>query len=383
MKKKMVSIIFIIIICPLILCGCWNYREIDTLAIVAGMAIDKDMTTNKYVFTTEIITTQSQGVSSIISSQIFTSESDSIFDAVRDMIEKTGLRLFWSDAKVVIVSESLAREGIIPALDWTNRSNFVRPDMWLLIAKGNTASEILKTKVKLNEVTSFHLDDALNSWKVLSRFTNSMVWSFIDGLSSGNSQAVTTVKNELSDGTIIPLVEGCAIFKSDKLVGYLDGTETSYMLMVNNKIKQGLFTLLNVSGSSNNVTLELNDNRTKLTPVYNNGLVSMIVDVYPVVSIHEIQGTKDYMNEVNLKILQSEAEKKIEIQIQSLISKLQNNYDSDVLGFGEIFKEDKPKVSEDYKKNKKDIFKNMKTKVNVHMIIKSSNRTIKPIYIGK
>ena len=89
------------------------------------------------------------------------------------------------------------------------------------------------------------------------------------------------------------------------------------------------------------------------------------------------------MNEVNLKILQSEAEKKIEIQIQSLISKLQNNYDSDVLGFGEIFKEDKPKVSEDYKKNKKDIFKNMKTKVNVHMIIKSSNRTIKPIYIGK
>ena len=279
MKKKMVSIIFIIIICPLILCGCWNYREIDTLAIVAGMAIDKDMTTNKYVFTTEIITTQSQGVSSIISSQIFTSESDSIFDAVRDMIEKTGLRLFWSDAKVVIVSESLAREGIIPALDWTNRSNFVRPDMWLLIAKGNTASEILKTKVKLNEVTSFHLDDALNSWKVLSRFTNSMVWSFIDGLSSGNSQAVTTVKNELSDGTIIPLVEGCAIFKSDKLVGYLDGTETSYMLMVNNKIKQGLFTLLNVSGSSNNVTLELNDNRTKLTPVYNNGLVSMIVDV--------------------------------------------------------------------------------------------------------
>ena len=383
MKKKMVSIIFIIIICPLILCGCWNYREIDTLAIVAGMAIDKDMTTNKYVFTTEIITTQSQGVSSIISSQIFTSESDSIFDAVRDMIEKTGLRLFWSDAKVVIVSESLAREGIIPALDWTNRSNFVRPDMWLLIAKGNTASEILKTKVKLNEVTSFHLDDALNSWKVLSRFTNSMVWSFIDGLSSGNSQAVTTVKNELSDGTIIPLVEGCAIFKSDKLVGYLDGTETSYMLMVNNKIKQGLFTLLNVSGSSNNVTLKLNDNRTKLTPVYNNGLVSMIVDVYPVVSIHEIQGTKDYMNEVNLKILQSEAEKKIEIQIQSLISKLQNNYDSDVLGFGEIFKEDKPKVSEDYKKNKKDIFKNMKTKVNVHMIIKSSNRTIKPIYIGK
>ena len=384
MKKKIVSIIFIIIICPIILCGCWNYREIDTLAIVAGMAIDKDMVTNKYILTTEVITTQAQGVSSIISSQIFTTEGDSVFSAVRDTIEKTGLRLFWSDSKVVIISDSIAREGIIPAIDWTNRSNFVRPDMWLLVSKGNTASEILKTKVKINEVTSFHLDDTMNSWKVLSKFTNSMIWSFIDELSSpGNSEAVTTVENKLSDGNILPLVEGCAIFKSDKLVGYIDGNETLYMLMIKNKIKQGLITLVNVSGSNTNVTLELNDNRTKLTPIYNNGLVSMIIDVYPILSIHEIQGTKDFMKEENLVTLQSEAEKKIGSQIQNLINKLQKDYDSDVLGFGEKFNEEKPKVSKDFKKNGKDIFTNMKTTVNVHVQIKGSNKTMKPISIIK
>ncbi|MBW9171254.1 Ger(x)C family spore germination protein [Clostridium estertheticum] len=384
MKKKIVSIIFIIIICPIILCGCWNYREIDTLAIVAGMALDKDIVTNKYILTTEVITTQAQGVSSIISSQIFTTEGDSVFSAVRDAIEKTGLRLFWSDSKVVIISDSIAREGIIPAIDWTNRSNFVRPDMWLLVAKGNTASEILKTKVKINEVTSFHLDDTMNSWKVLSKFTNSMVWSFIDELSSpGKSEAVTTVENKPNDGNILPIVEGCAIFKSDKLVGYINGNETLYMLMIKNKIKQGLITLINVSGSNANVTLELNDNRTKLTPIYNNGSISMIIDVYPILSIHEIQGTKDFMKEENLGILQSEAEKKIGSQIQALISKLQKDYDSDVLGFGEKFNEEKPKVSKDFTKNGKDIFKNMKTTVNVHVQIKGSNKTMKPITIGQ
>ncbi|MBU3199324.1 Ger(x)C family spore germination protein [Clostridium estertheticum] len=382
MIKKIVSIIFIIVICPIILCGCWNYREIDTLAIVAGMALDKDMVTNKYILTTEVITTQAQGVSSIISSQIFTTEGDSVFSAVRDTIEKTGLRLFWSDSKVVIISDSIAREGIIPAIDWTNRSNFVRPDMWLLIAKGNTASEILKTKVKINEVTSFHLDDTMNSWKVLSKFTNSMIWSFIDGLSSpGKSEAVTTVENKPSDGNILPLVDGCAIFKSDKLVGYINGDETLYMLMIKNKIKQGLITLINISGSNTNVTLELNDNRTKLTPIYNNGSVSMIIDVYPILSIHEIQGTKDFMKEENLETLQNEAEKKIGSQIQNLISKLQKDYNSDVLGFGEKFNEEKPKVSKDFKENRKDIFTNMKTIVNVHVQIKGSNKTIKPISI--
>ncbi|MBU3113953.1 Ger(x)C family spore germination protein [Clostridium lacusfryxellense] len=311
MKIKIMSIIFIIFLCPIILCGCWNYREIDTLAIVAGVAIDKDVLSNKYIITTEIITTQAQGVSSIISSQLFSSEGDTVFSAVRYIIEKTGLRLFWSDAKVVIISESLAREGIISAVDWTNRSNFVRPDIWLLISKGNSAAEILKNKVKLNEVTSFHLDETMNSWKLLSKFNNSMIWSFVDGLSStGKSEAVATVKNKLNNGTISPLVEGSAIFNSDKLVGYLNGNETLYMLMIKNKIKQGLISLINVSGSGNNVTLEINDSRTKLTPLFNDKSVSMIVDVYPIVSIHEIQGTKDFMKDENLKILQSETEKK-------------------------------------------------------------------------
>ena len=384
MRKKIVSIIFIIAMCPIILCGCWNYREIDTLAIVAGIAIDKDMATHKYVITTEIITTQAQGVSSIISSQLFSSEGDSIFNAVRDLIGKTGLRLFWSDAKVLIIGESIAKEGLISAIDWTNRSNFVRPDMWLLVSKGNTAAQILKTKVKLNEVTSFHLDDTMNSCKILSKFTDSMVWSFIDGLSSeGKSQAVATVKNELTDSNYSPLVDGSAIFKSDKLVGYLDGNETLYMLMIKNKIKQGLITLINVSGSNTSITLELNDNRTKLTPLYNNGTVSMIVDIYPVVSIHEVQGTKDFMKEENLKTLQDETEKKIESQTKYLISKLQKDYDSDVLGFGEIFEKEKPKEYAKFKENKKDIFANLKTEVNVHLQIKGSNKTAGPISIGK
>jgi len=377
-------IFLILVISPIILCGCWNYKEIDQLAIVSGIAIDKDIVTNKYILTTGVVITQSQGVSSIISSQLYTSEGDSVFSAVRNAIEKTGLRLFWSDAKLVIISESIAKEGIIPALDWTNRSNFVRPDMWLLIAKGNSAADILENKVKLNEVTSFHLDDTMNSWKILSKFPGSMVWSFIDGLSSsGKSQVVATVKNEQNADIISPLIEGSAIFKADKLVGYLNGDETLYMLLAQNKIKQGLIVLKNVSGSTTNITLEINDNRTKLTPLYNNGEVSMIIDIYPVVSIHEIQGTTDFMTEENIKIVQDETEKNIKSKVQDLINKFQKDYNSDVLGFQDTFEKEKPKVSENLKKNGIDIFTNLKTIVNVHVQIKGSNKTLKPIIIGK
>ena len=40
------------------------------------------------------------------------------------------------------------------------------------------------------------------------------------------------------------------------------------------------------------ITLEIHENRTKLTPLYNNGTVSLIIDIYPVVTIDDSQELK-------------------------------------------------------------------------------------------
>jgi len=190
---------------------------------------------------------------------------------------------------------------------------------------------------------------------------------------------VATIKNEVINGISAPHLSGSAIFKLDKLVGYLNDNETLYMLMIKNKTKEGLITLKNVSGSDTNITLEIYKNRTKITPVYNNGNVSLIIDIYPVVTIEEVEGSKNFMKDEDLKILQAEAEKKIKAQIQYLIIKLQKNYNSDVLGFGEILEREKPKVIENFKKNRVDIFPNIKTDINVHVQIVASARKSKPI----
>ena len=50
MKKILVLLI------PFILCGCWNYKELNQLAIVSGMAIEKE--NDEYVLTAQIINSQ-------------------------------------------------------------------------------------------------------------------------------------------------------------------------------------------------------------------------------------------------------------------------------------------------------------------------------------
>ena len=52
--NKYISLI-LILICCLLLTGCWSYREINSLYIVAGIAIDKVAGTDKYNITTEFI----------------------------------------------------------------------------------------------------------------------------------------------------------------------------------------------------------------------------------------------------------------------------------------------------------------------------------------
>lgn len=382
-KKKLGLLILMIIMCPILLSGCWDYKEIDQLAIVAGVAIDKDEISSKYIVTAEIITTQMQGASSIISSELYISEGESVFSSVRNMIETTGLKLFWSDAKVIIVSEALAREGIIPVIDWLNRSSDVRPDMWFLISKGETASQILMQKVKLNEVVAFHLDDTMQSGIILSKYTYSSLWSFVDRLTAeGNSQAVATVSNEVNESTLSPRLSGSAIFKSDKLVGYLDDFETLYMIMLRNNIADGLININNISGTDTGITLELYENTTKLTPHYNNGFASMTIDIYPIVSISEVLGTENFIEEKNLEEFKLEAENIMENQIQLLISKLQKN-DTDILDFGEKFEKELPKVSKSFKKSEINIFPDIKTEVNVHLDIKSSGRMNDPIPLTK
>lgn len=385
MKKfKLGILIFIITLYSLLLCGCWNYREIDSMAIVAGMAIDKNTHNNSYIVSVEIITIEPQGLKSIIRSELYSSEGVTIFDAVRNMIEKIGMRPYWSHAKTVIISKAIAKEGIIPVIDWINRDSETRSDMWVIISKGDSALEILKSKVKINEVVSFHLDDILKSQSVISKYVDSKLLRIIDDIGSENeSAAVATVQNELLNNELIPNINGCAIFKTDKLVGFLSGEETFYMLMIKNKIKKGVITLKKVSQTDTDITLEIFNNKTKLTPIYSKGNLTMVIDVHTVVAINEIGGTKGFMTGENLKELKGTAEKKLEIAMQNLINKLQMDYNSDVLDFQGTFKREKPEVFDAFRKKGEDIFPNIITKVASHIEIKGSGTTQKPITKGK
>jgi spore germination protein KC len=379
-KYKFGLLVFIIILQPIAFCGCWNSREIDTLAIVAGMAIDKDQNSNKYIVTVEVVFTESQGNNTTFGSELYSAKGDTLFEAIRNIIEETGLKLYWCDAKIVIISQELARKGIIPLVDWPIRDSETRSDMWLLISKDHTAAEILKYKVKLNRVVSFHLDDTMNSEKTISKYTESRMLSFIEKISTAsNAATIATVKIEPTDSTNAAKINGCAFFKYDKLAGFLDGNETLYMHVIENKINEGVVILKNVANSGTNITMEIFGNKTKLTPTYDMGNLAMEIDVQPVLEIAEVGGSENFMEETNLKKLQLEIEKKIKVEMSNLISKMQFRYGIDIFGFENKVKNSMPQIYDKLKRNGEEIFKTMSIKISVNVKIKGSGIMSKAI----
>lgn len=185
------------------LTGCWNYREVDRMDIVAGVAVDKG-TSAKYKITIEIIDITHDNELRP-RSKIISAEGQSIFDAARNAIAGGGKRLYWSHAKVIIISQELAEAGIVKILDWYSRDSETRTDVRLLISGEDTAGEIFTDSAENSDIKSVTMHEILKNEKNLSKAPDIEIWRFVDKLASpGVSPIAAVIRLKEKTGRNIP-----------------------------------------------------------------------------------------------------------------------------------------------------------------------------------
>jgi spore germination protein KC len=365
-----------------ILTGCWNYREISDVSIVHGAAIDKYREKEKYILTTEIIKPLA-GQKFEMNTDIVSETGDTIFDAIRNMIIHSAKKPYWSHAKIFIISEDIAKEGVVPILDFIVRDAEVRADIWILISKEKTAKEILEGKTKLHATISAHLEDKLKNEKSISKFQAVELHEFLKDLSSEGISPILPVAYVVKkEEDIVPEIYGSAVFKKDKMVGYIDGIETRSMLLIKDELKGGVFVIEDVGEKNIDVGLEIFKAKTKVKPILKDGNILMKIDSEIDVGIGEIMGDEDLISEKGREKLKKQAEFVIEKQMKDVIRKAQKEYESDIFGFGSIVHRKMPHVWKKVKGKWSENFKNLETQINVQINIKGSALTSKPIKVG-
>src|SRR5512138_1425561 len=157
MKTVRRILILLLTVNMIFLSGCWNYRELDNMLMVAGMALDTGKEGFKYHATFELLDL-SQGKTG---SKLLETEGDSLFECARNAIGKTKKKLFFSHCKLVVISNQLASEGVAPLFDFLMRDSEPRINLDIIVSKENTAGDILQQKPVTDQLVSIEISDQL------------------------------------------------------------------------------------------------------------------------------------------------------------------------------------------------------------------------------
>ncbi|MGM0922326.1 MAG: Ger(x)C family spore germination protein [Bacillota bacterium] len=391
--------LFLLLIIIPILSGCWSKKELNDLALISALGIDKN-DKGEYVGTFQIINPanvtggmQGGGGGQGPSVSVFTSTGKNLVEMSRRASTKISRRLYYAHTNLLIISEELAKEeGINKMFDALVRDPEFRSTATVVIAHDTNASDIVKTltavdKIPANKVIKTlkfterrwgeHLN--VNIQEVVKNLLSSGKEPVISGFRLvGNKEQGKKMENIQQTALDAFLqAEGLAIFKEGKLVNWHQGKPARGILWVLDKIKA---TDVNVSWEKEKdaIAYQVIRQKTKISADMKNNRPHISIHVRAEGDIGEVT-VPVTLNDSNVlfkieKLLEKEILKEIKNAVQ-----LAKEDKTDIFGFGDAVYRSNPVEWKKLKNDWNDVhFPEVKVDVKVDAFIRRTGMLKKP-----
>ena len=345
MKIKILIILLLTMFCT----GCYNYHELSDFAIVTGIGVDKD----EERFKVSVMIANASSVSSSSkegdsSTTVITGTGKTITEAITDIEKIVPKDLYTGHLSAIVISDKLAYEGLYDILSAIMRNPESIKKLFLIIAKESESVDILKT---LSPLENFPTQNIVTNLKtsdtILGTTTDVMMSTFIvNMLDEGIENILPTItikgnKNEADNVDDLKNSEvkgelklnNLAIFKYDKLIGYVDEDISKGINIINN---QAISTELFLPCYKN---LDIENNKLKYT-----------LNVTGTGSINETNCKLDLNDPKVIENINNSASAEIYDLINNSFNEV-FKYKSDIFGLGNILYKKDPKL---WKKLEKD-----------------------------
>lgn len=361
--------------------GCWDYREVDKIPIVVGMAVDMD-NEGRHVITAEIVDLEQSGKESSLKSKFIEASGESLFEAIRNAIKYDSGRLYFGHMEAVIISKRAAENGVAGIVDFLTRDVEPRLNIDLFVSKGKTAAEILTAESITYEIRSFEIQQMNKGQKQLSKSFEMRIVEFVNLIQNeGFYPVMPCVHTDMTAGQKTQSMGGTAIFRKDKLIGFLSDDETFYFCFVTDRVEGGIITLENAEDPlRKDTSLEILNSTTSIKPVLSDGKISIDIEIKTSTSLAEHGATVHSQLEGAI-MHKREAENLIKKNISALIARVQKDYGTDIFGFGDSVHKEMPDVWKKVKKDWNDIFREITVNVQPEVEIKESGLIQRPIHM--
>ncbi len=246
MSKKLLYII--VVVCLVVIPGCWDVRDIDLRTFILAMGMDLT-SENQLSITTQSVVARNlpwaggggqSGGGSSETVAINTSTGSTFIEALREQGKTTNRLLELGHNRVVVIGEDLAHQGIERVLEVLIRAGGIDNSLWLAVSRG-AARDVIEANPKEEAIPAIFLENIFSRggdrpsvyprvhlWEAYAQYLSPAKQMYLPVIRAENDKIHT---------------EGVAIFKGQQLMGWLDGDETQPFLWFTNQVTTGDFNL--------------------------------------------------------------------------------------------------------------------------------------------
>lgn len=387
----------LLILMSTVLSGCWSRRELNDLAITFGIGIDK--IGDQYQVSAQVVipsqVADAKGGGSQAPVNLYKASGSTVYEAVRKITTMSPRKLYAAHLRILILGEDLAKEGISPVLDLFSRDTELRNDFFIVVSKNAKAADALKILTRLEKIPAVRMYSSLEAsekqWAPTSTVTLGTLTTEL--VAKGKNPILTgvyidgdvgtgeTLKNvETADSPTQLKYSGLAIFKDDKLIGWLNQEESKVYNYLINKVKTTVFYINCPEGKR--VSLEVISAKSKMKGSMKNGMPEISIEQHLKSDIGEVQCKElDLTNPKTITELEEISEQKVVQLFESTIKRVQQEYKSDIFGFGEVIHRSNPqawkKLQDNWDQNFENLTVNVKATNQIHQLGKVTNSFLK------
>lgn len=380
----------IILLVPLLLTGCYNYQELNELAITTGLSIDYNSETDKFKVIAQVINpvkeqdAKSSNETSFIN---YESEGKSLREAIRTIVLDSPKRLYGSQLQILILSENVLDEKLPDIIDFFVREPELRPEFKIIIAQNDKALEGITIQTLLDDLSSSNILSSLETQKErigittvvsLNELTNMYLNPYLEivlpsmtvqgsieeGISKDN---LSTTKDE----TTIK-ISTTGVFKDNKFLGYLTEEESKTLNLIRGDIKN---TIINMNIEDGFIVFEPNNIEAKTEAIPKDNTVK--ITIKGLAKVKEITGLLDLNNTKEVKKLQDNFNKLTEDMITNTFNSIREKYNTDVFKFRDLYyKTDYKYFNKNQSNWYEDVFPNLKLEVKSEIELYEKGNTL-------
>ncbi len=376
--------------------GCWDRIEVNDIAIVQGVALDKAgenalELTVAIVVPSRVVPPGSAGGGSGPQHSPLTTKAATgrtVMDAITALQKKSPRRLFWAHNAILLVGEELARENVVPAIEFFTRQREPRLRTVVGVVPGK-ASEVMATvsPIELNTPT------ALRETALFRAGVYVEMRDFVGMLTSETEEAVASRIETVTSGATEPggdglppaqenppqaAITGTALFQGARLVGFLDERETRGLLWLRDELQTATVTAA-LGEPGKWVSFELLRAKTELKPHLRGGRIVMEVKIRTEDDLNENAAGVDTSDPKVIELLERELAATVAERVLQIAEKVQKEFRSDVFGFGEAVRRTNPRMWESIKDDWDNIFPEVEIEVNVEAFIRRTGLSANPL----